>query len=455
MDAGQIAELLVNNVLRNRWIPHDPYPKQAVFLALPDREALYGGAAGGGKSDAILMAALMYVDVPGYNAIIFRKTYSDLALPEAIMARSHEWLGETEAKWDGSNYRWTFPSGATLSFGYLNHDKDKYRYQSAAFQFIAFDELTQFPFEHYSYLFSRLRKLLGLDVPVRMRGGTNPGGLGNDWVYERFIVNDEKPFVPALLSDNPFIDQDEYRKALGELDETTRRQLEEGLWVTDPAGKPFTPEYWEGQNRFLVGSLSERPAGRYISWDTALEDKDKSAYSVGVVGELQRDYRLRIIDVWRGKPLFPELPDVMAELAYKHNRDNELRANVIEGAASGKPAIQTLRASSDDWLAKSVVEMAPKGSKEERANRAAVWCKRGLVLLPHPDERVQWLLDFEREIYNFPETRFMDQVDAFAQLVIYLENFLTLAWHGLEAKKRAVKQNNRVTKALREEGVLV
>ena len=125
-------------------------------------------------------------------------------------------LGETEAKWDGSNYRWTFPSGATLSFGYLNHDKDKYRYQSAAFQFIAFDELTQFPFEHYSYLFSRLRKLAGVTIPLRMRGGTNPGGLGNDWVFECFIIDDEKkkPYAFIIL-DELKVDLDE---AMGTID---------------------------------------------------------------------------------------------------------------------------------------------------------------------------------------------------------------------------------------------
>lgn len=60
------------------YIVHRPYPKQAAFMILDCKEAFYGGAAGGGKSDALLMCALQYVDQPGYSAIIFRKTFADL-----------------------------------------------------------------------------------------------------------------------------------------------------------------------------------------------------------------------------------------------------------------------------------------------------------------------------------------------------------------------------------------
>ncbi len=129
-------------ILENPWIPHEPTPKQAEFLLLPDREAFYGGAAGGGKSDALLMAALQYVEVPNYAAILFRRTFADLALPGALMDRSQEWLSGTEARWNERDKTWTFPSGATISFGYLEHENHKYRYQSAEFQFIGFDELT-------------------------------------------------------------------------------------------------------------------------------------------------------------------------------------------------------------------------------------------------------------------------------------------------------------------------
>ncbi|NLH62080.1 MAG: hypothetical protein GX452_11820, partial [Ignavibacteriales bacterium] len=84
-----------------------------------DLELLYGGAAGGGKSDALLMAALQFIEYPNYNALLLRKTYQELALPEAIMDRSMQWLEKTDAKWYAKEYRWQFPSGANLTFGYL------------------------------------------------------------------------------------------------------------------------------------------------------------------------------------------------------------------------------------------------------------------------------------------------------------------------------------------------
>jgi len=221
-----------------KFVPHEPHPRQAEFLALETREAMYGGAAGGGKSDALLMAALQYVHVPGYSAILFRRTYQDLNLPGAIMARSHEWLAGTGATWNGTDKRWTFPSGAVLSFGYLDTDRDRFRYASAEFQYIGFDELTSFPEGWYRFLFSRLRRRQGVDVPLRMRSATNPGGLGHEWVRRRFIEPGDptRPFIPAKLDDNPSLDAKEYREALAQLDTTTRRQLEDGLWIRDAEG---------------------------------------------------------------------------------------------------------------------------------------------------------------------------------------------------------------------------
>ncbi len=244
-----------------KWCPHRPHVRQQLFLGLEDLEALYGGAAGGGKSDALLMGALEHIHVKGYAALLLRRTYADLSLPEALMDRGKEWLKGTPAKWNDKEKTWRFPSGATITFGYLENEDDKYRYQSSAFQFIGCDELTQFSETQYLYLFSRLRRLEGADVPLKMRAGTNPGGVGAEWVKRRFIPDDFTPadadeprvfhkelideheqtittaFVPARRTDNPFLDVGTYDEALDRLDKVTREQLKIGDWTIEAPGR--------------------------------------------------------------------------------------------------------------------------------------------------------------------------------------------------------------------------
>lgn len=184
------------------WSPSVPTPRQAAFLIYQGREALYGGAAGGGKTEAALMAASQYVCVPGYNAIIFRQTYGQLSQDGGLIERSLEWWSDF-ASYNQGSHRWTFPSGASVAFAYLQYERDKHKYQGAEYHFVYFDELTNFPSDGaYTYLFSRLRKpspssLLArcatcgmslADVPLRMRAGTNPGGVGGAWVYNRFVA---------------------------------------------------------------------------------------------------------------------------------------------------------------------------------------------------------------------------------------------------------------------------
>lgn len=222
----------------HRWCPHTPHTKQAEFLGLNCEEAFYGGSARGGKSESLLMGALQHIDTPGYAALILRRTYKDLSLPGAIMDRSHDWFRSSPAKWDDDSKTWTFPSGSTLTFGYLESERDKYRYQGAAFQYIAFDELTHFLESQYTYLFSRLTRLKGATIPLRMRGAGNPGGIGHEWVKRRFVTA-AKPgvvFVPARLYDNPHEDHAAYERSIAHADELTRRQLLNGEWVRDVGG---------------------------------------------------------------------------------------------------------------------------------------------------------------------------------------------------------------------------
>lgn len=212
--------------------------RQQAFLWLECEEALFGGAAGGGKSFALMMAALQYVDVQGYSAILFRKTLTDLELEGSLIPMSHEMLAGTDAVWNGSLHKWTFPSKATITFGYMRNDEERHRYRSAEFQYIGWDELTDFTRIQYTYMFSRLRERLEIGVPARVRAATNPGGRGHEWVKRRFITRVDEPpenpadrvFIKSMLIDNPSLDQVRYRKALEQLDVQTRAHLLEGDW---------------------------------------------------------------------------------------------------------------------------------------------------------------------------------------------------------------------------------
>jgi len=176
------------------------------------------------------------------------------------MDRSKEWLMGTGAQWHDRDKCWSFPSGAKLSFGYLDTEQDKYRYQGAELQFVGVDELTQFPKGWYLYLFSRLRKLKSADVPIRMRGASNPGGIGHEWVKKRFLDEpDGRVFVPALMSDNPHLDQGSYRQSLEQLDPVTRAQLLEGRWLRDSSGLVYL---WDHTRNGIA--QAEAAAGRTI-----------------------------------------------------------------------------------------------------------------------------------------------------------------------------------------------
>ncbi|MGE5483159.1 MAG: phage terminase large subunit [Bacteroidota bacterium] len=401
-DRQRLARLTTPKL--TRYIPHAPTVPQTVFLLLPNREALYGGAAGGGKSDALLMGALQYVDTPGYSAIVFRRTYKDLALPDAIMDRSHQWLGGTDAKWDDQEHTWRFPAGATLTFGYLDNENDKFRYQGAAFQYIGFDELTQFTLTQYTYLFSRLRRLEGARVPLRMRSASNPGGLGHEWVRQRFLVEGRikgRVFVPAKLQDNPYLDQEEYLASLAELDPVTRAQLLNGDWTAKPEGNKFRREWLE--------IVDAAPAGirkvRY--WDLAATEPKPGKDPDWTVGALvgEKDGVYYICDIRRTRTTPRGVEALIKQTANLDSRAVEIYMEQEPGSSG----VNTI-----DHYAREVLKgyafrgNKATGSKEVRANPVSAAVEAGNVKLV----RGPWISDFLDEIEAFPFGPHDDQVDA-------------------------------------------
>ena len=107
-----------------------PQPRQLDFMSRPEDEALYGGAAGGGKSDALVIEATRQVDIPYYKGLILRKTYPQLT---ELIEKSQRYYSVAfpEATYNDSKHTWTFPSGAKIVFGSMQHSKDKLNYQGS------------------------------------------------------------------------------------------------------------------------------------------------------------------------------------------------------------------------------------------------------------------------------------------------------------------------------------
>jgi predicted phage terminase large subunit-like protein len=405
----ELEELLTPKL--TKYIPHAPTPKQAAFLLLQCREAFYGGAAGGGKSNALLSGALQYVDQPGYSAILFRRTYADLSLPGALMDRAREWLSGTDARWIERDKTWLFPSGATVTFGYLESENDKYRYQSAEFQYIGFDELTQFTETQYRYLFSRLRRLRGSNTPLRMRAASNPGGLGHVWVKQRFIVEGPskgRVFIPAKLEDNPFLDIEEYDESLSELDPITRAQLRSGNWDVRPDTGLFKRSWFRG--KIILPDQLPRGLRKVRYWDLAATEEKPGRKGKGpdftaglLLGE--KGGLFYIMDVRRFR-LSPHDVETMIQTTAEDDGLGTWTVMEEEPGATGKMTI-------DHYARRVLKGFAFKGnrntgSKALRANPISAVAERGhLYLVAGP-----WINDFLDELEAFPAGTHDDQVDA-------------------------------------------
>lgn len=361
-------------------------------------EAFYGGAAGGGKSDAMLMAALQWVDTAGYAALILRRTYADLALDGAIMDRAKRWLVPQGVAWNQQDKRFTFPSGATLTFGYLDHEDDKYRYQGAEFQFIGFDELTQFTESQYVYLLSRLRRLEAVGIPLRMRGAGNPGGIGHEWVKQRFVDSGpERPFIAAKLADNPHLDQVAYAASLDQMDDVTKAQLKHGDWNAMPSGGLFFREW------FLPERDPYIAIQRVRHWDLAAT-AGGGDYSVGLrMARTAKDAYV-VEDVVRGQW---DVGSRDAHILATAQTDGQAVAIFLEeeGGSAGKS--QTL--SLVKLLAGYRVEgIRPTGPKDVRARSFASQVKVGNARYIPAGWNSAWVV----ELTAFPKGPHDDQVDA-------------------------------------------
>ena len=163
-----------------------PQAKQRLFMSRPEYEAFYGGAAGGGKSECLVIEGLRQVEIPHYKGLILRRTFPQL---RELIQKSQSYYPRIfpGSRFNDSKHTWKFPSGSTIEFGNLQREADLDKYQGRAFDYIAFDELTHFTFDQYIYLFSRNRPN-GPGTRAYIRSSGNPGGVGHGWVKDRFVT---------------------------------------------------------------------------------------------------------------------------------------------------------------------------------------------------------------------------------------------------------------------------
>jgi predicted phage terminase large subunit-like protein len=454
-----MPDININQLVKwNEYIPKNviPFANQLLFLRSNELEVLYGGAARGGKSVAMLMAALQYMDKPDYNALIVRKTHAELAKGDGLVPLSKKWLMNIKGiRWDDKLFQWEFPNGSILSFGYLQNDNDVYNYQGLSFQFIGFDELTQHPQENYSYLFSRLVSTLEQKkegIPLRMRATSNPGGVYGQWVYDRFINRINKPnvrdevisnicvekhiktkdvpemeiryrmpkFIPSKLFDNPYIDQESYVSNLMKLDVVRREQLMNGNWDIRTIGNMFRRQWFEIINPRKIDFDSLRCV-RY--WDlAATADASADFTATCKMGFDPKSKYFYILDM----ALMKENPAEVEAEVLKKSKEDGIRCYTVmeqEPGSSGKN-------NTDNYKRKVIppgylfASDRVTGSKEDRARPLSAAVGNGLVKIVDYPRRNVWYDTVMGQLEAFPEGINDDAVDCSSGCYNFLSSWI-------------------------------
>jgi len=400
--AQYFAGLKIPRIPVSKYWVQKPTAVQWAALSLFDvRELLFGGQVGGGKSSFMLMAASQFVDNPNWHALLFRRTFADLNLPGALLDRAREWwAGMPGVTYNAQDYRFTFPSGATITFGYLQGPTDHLRYQGSELTFIGYDEAQQLRPDQMTFMFSRLRTTADLPLQVRYTG--NPGGIANDWLKYRFV--DSRPtmqrmFVRAEL--DPDLVGEGYEQTLAEMDPVSRAQAL-GDWEAGGSGG-----FFELDDLDIVDNWIQRGARLVRFWDMASTRPTPASkrpdYTAGVL-LAHRNGLTWVVDVQRFQENPPKVEALIKQQAAIDGSGVAIRMEQEPGSA-GKTVISHY--SRNVLPGYDFRGIPSSGAKQERARPVSAAIANGNVSLV----RGQWNHAFMNELRAFPTGPNDDQVD--------------------------------------------
>lgn len=441
---------------------------QTAFLASPADIVVYGGAAGGGKTWGLLLEPCRHIHNQDFDTVFFRRTYPQITNPGGLWDESEKIYPLLGATPNRTELRWTFPSGATVRFAHMQHEKDKYTWQGAQIPLICFDELTHFTQSQFTYMLSRNRSTCG--VTPYIRATTNPDA--DSWVKALLApwVDDENPeypfpaavlrwftqesgklvwvdedwrdengqpgksltFIPASVFDNKTLlrANPQYLSNLRALDYVEQRRLLYGDWKVRPeAGKVF--------NRAWFEVVEAAPAGGEVVrfWDFAATEKkqagDDPDYTVGL--RLKRHQGIYYVeDVQRAQASAAEVDRLVKNTALQDGRGVMIGWE-IEPGASGKKVSQQLTRLLDGWGCRGV---HPTGDKLQRAKPAAAQALAGNIKVV----RGGWNGDFLSELHGFPDLPHDDQVDGLSGAHNLLQELKPAAGQAQTVSRRRVQE---------------
>jgi predicted phage terminase large subunit-like protein len=452
---------------------------QERFLATPADIAIYGGAAGGGKSYGLLLEPLRHIANKKFGAVIFRRQMTDVLKEGGLWDVSGELYGSLGAKSNQQQHNYTFGSGARIGFGHLEHEKTKYDWQGGQIALLLFDELTHFTKTQFFYMLSRNRSTSG--VKPYVRATTNPDA--DSWVAEfiswwidpdtglpiperdgvlRYFVRRGETFIwgdtaQELVDSHPDVKLNEVKSVtfiasnihdnkillekdpgyLGNLKAQNlvdRERLLGGNWKIRPsAGLYFKRSYFEVIEAAPAGLLAVR------SWDLAATEKKEGTDPDWTVGlKLSRDskgtFYVEHVERLQGSPRAVET--AICNIAASDGKTVRIRLPQDPGQA-GKSQSAYLVSLLAGYI---VTTERETGDKVTRAGAASSQAEVGNIKVV----RGVWNEVFFSELENFPPTKgHDDQVDALSGAVnTILQPVPGAGWMGFIESQAAQAQKS-------------